>query len=75
MSLSRKDIHSWFRISHGSNKFVMNLNTNEREIPEVQIEESSIKLNANDFAFSFIEGKTKTTKKRTSWLFTKNRSF
>ena len=28
-SLNRDNTHSWVRISHGSNKFVMNLNTNE----------------------------------------------
>ena len=34
MSLSRDNTHSWVRISHGSNRFVMNLNNNETEIPE-----------------------------------------
>ena len=38
------------RISHGSNKFVMNLNNNEQEIPEVQLEEYALKLDAKDFA-------------------------
>ena len=38
MSLNRDDTHSWVRISHGSNKFVMNLNNNETEIPEDQLE-------------------------------------
>ena len=28
-SLNRDNAHSWVRISHGSNKFVMNLNSNE----------------------------------------------
>ena len=37
-------------ISHGSNKFVMNLNNNEQEIPEVQLEEYAWKLDAKDFA-------------------------
>ena len=50
MSLSRDNTHSWVRISHGSNKFVMNLNNNETEIPEVQLEEYAFKLSANDFA-------------------------
>ena len=40
----------WDRISHGSNKFVMNLNSNETEIPENQVEEYALKLNAKDFA-------------------------
>ena len=42
--------HSWVRISHGSNKFVMNLNNNETDIPEVQLGEYAFKLNAKDFA-------------------------
>ena len=65
MSLSRDNTHSWVRISHGSNKFVMNLNNNETEIPEDQLEEYALQLS---------KGKSKTTKKRTCWLFTKNRS-
>ena len=35
MSLNRDNTHSWVRISHGSYKFVMNLNNNEQKIPEV----------------------------------------
>ena len=50
MSLNRDSTHSWVRISHGSNKFVMNLNNNEQEIPEVQLEECALKLDAKDFA-------------------------
>ena len=50
MSLSRDDTHSWVRISHGSNKFVMDLNNNEAEIPEDQLEEYALKLCAKDFA-------------------------
>ena len=50
MSLNRDNTHSWVRISHGSNKFVMNLNNNETEIPEDQLEEYALKLNAKDFA-------------------------
>ena len=37
MSLNRDNTHSWVRISHGSNKFVMNLNNNVTEIPENQL--------------------------------------
>ena len=37
-------------MSHGSNKFLMNLNNNETEIPEVQLEECGLKLDAKDFA-------------------------
>ena len=49
-SVNRYNTHSWVRISHGSNKFVMNLNNNEQEIPEVQLEEHASKLDAKDFA-------------------------
>ena len=49
-SLNRGNTHSWVRISHGSNRFVMNLNNNEQEIPEVQFEEHALKLDAKDFA-------------------------
>ena len=49
MSLNRDNTHSWVRISHGSNKFVMNLNNNEQEIPEVQLEEYALKLDAKGF--------------------------
>ena len=49
MSVNRDNSHSWVRISHGSNKFVMNLNNNEQEIPEVQLEEYACKLDAKDF--------------------------
>ena len=37
-SANRDNTHSWARISHESNKFVINLNNNEQEIPEVQFE-------------------------------------
>ena len=50
MSLNKDNSHSWVRFSHGSNKFVMNLNNNEQEIPEVQHEEYALKLDAKDFA-------------------------
>ena len=50
MSLNKDNSHSWVRISHGSNKFVMNLNNNEQEVPEVQLEECALKLDAKDFA-------------------------
>ena len=48
-SLNRDNTHSWVRFSHGLNKFVMNLNNNETEIPEDQLEENALKLNAPDF--------------------------
>ena len=46
----RDNTHSWVRTSHWSNKFVMNLNNNETEIPEDQLEECALKLSENDFA-------------------------
>ena len=50
MSLNIDNTHSWVRISHGSNKCVMNSNNNEEEIPEDQPEKYALKLNAKDFA-------------------------
>ena len=50
MFMNEDNTHSWVRISHGPNKFVMNLNNNEQEIPEVQLEEYVLKLDAKDFA-------------------------
>ena len=70
-SLNRDNTHSWVTISHGSNKFVMNLNNNETKIPEDQLEECALKLDAKDFACRS-KAKSKTTKKRTCWLCTKN---
>ena len=70
-SLKRDNTHSWVRISHGSNRFVMNLNNNEQEIPEVQLEDYALKLDANDFACRS-KAKAKPTKKRTCRPFTKN---
>ena len=45
----RDNTHSWVRISHGSNKFVMNLNNNGTDIPEDHVE-YALQLNAKDFA-------------------------
>ena len=50
MSLNRDDAHFWVRISHGSNRCVMNLNNNDTEIPEDQLEEYALQLDAKDFA-------------------------
>ena len=49
MSLSKDNTHSWVRISHGSNKFVMDLNNDDTEIPEDQLEEHALQLDAKDF--------------------------
>ena len=37
-TLSGDNTHSWVRISHGSNKFVMDSNNNDTEVPEDQFE-------------------------------------
>ena len=50
MSMNRDNSNSWVRISHGSNKFVMNLNNNEQETSKVQFKECALKLDARDFA-------------------------
>ena len=49
-SLSRDNTHSWVRISHGSNKFVMDSNNNDTEIPEDQPEEQASQLDVKGFA-------------------------
>ena len=49
-SVNSDNNHSWVRISHGSNIFVMNLDDIEKEIPEVQLEEYALKFDAKDFA-------------------------
>ena len=49
--LSRDNSHSWFRISHGSNKFVMDLNNNNNtEVPEDQLKEQALQLDVKNFA-------------------------
>ena len=50
-SLSGDNTHSWVGISHGSNKFVMDSNNNDTEIPEDQPEEEALKLDVKDFAY------------------------
>ena len=49
MSLSRDNTDSWVKISHGSTKFVVDLNNNDTENPEVQLEECALQLDAKDF--------------------------
>ena len=48
LSLNRDNTHSWVRISHGSNNFVMDLNNNDTEIPEDQLEDQALQLDAKD---------------------------
>ena len=64
MSLSRDNTQSWVRISHGSNKFVMDLKNNDTEISEDQLEDQALQLDAKDFV-SPAKAKAKPTKKRT----------
>ena len=73
MSLVRDNSHSWVRTSHGSNKFVMNLNNNEHETSEDQLVEYAIKLNAKDFACRS-KAKAKPQRRELAGSFTKNRS-
>ena len=48
-SMHKDNSHSWVRISHGLNKLVTNLNSNEQETSEMQFEEYALKMNAGDF--------------------------
>ena len=49
-SLNGDNTHSWVRISHGSNKFVIDSNHNNTEIPEDLPEEQASQLKMKDFA-------------------------
>ena len=49
--VSERRQHSlWVRISHVTNKFVMDSNNNDTEVPEDQPEEQALQLNVEDFA-------------------------
>ena len=63
-SLSEDNSQSWVRISHGSNKFVIDSNHNNTEVPADLPEEQASQLIVKDFAYRS-KGKSKTTKKRT----------
>ena len=73
MSTNKDNSHSWVRNSHESNKFVMNLNNNEQEIPEVQLEEYAFKLDAKDFARRS-KAKAKAQRRESSGSSTRNLS-
>ena len=49
-SLSEDITQSWVRISHGSNKFVIDSNNNDTEIPEDLPEEQALQKKVKDFA-------------------------
>ena len=50
-SLSEDNTHSWVGVSHGSNKFAMDSNNNDTEVPEDQPEDQALQLNVKDFAY------------------------
>ena len=49
-SLSEDNTQSWVRISHGSNKFVIDSNNNDTEILEDLPEGQALQLKVKDFA-------------------------
>ena len=49
-SLSKDNTQSWVRISHGSNKFVIDSNNNNTEVPEDLTGEQALQLKVKDFA-------------------------
>ena len=49
-SLNEDKSHSWVRISHGSNKFVIDSNFNNTEVPSDLFEEQTSQLIVKDFA-------------------------
>ena len=49
-SLSEDNTQSWVSVSHGSNKFVIDSNNNDTEVPEDLLEEQALQLNVEDFA-------------------------
>ena len=49
-SSSEDNTHSWVRISHGSNEFVLDSNNNDTEVLEDLPEEQALQLKVKDFA-------------------------
>ena len=62
-SLSQHNSHSWVRISHGSNKYVVDSNYNNTEVPADLLEEKAFTIE-RESCCSQIKGKSKTTKER-----------
>ena len=60
-SLSEDKTQSWVRISHGSNKFVIDSNYNNTEIPAEPPEEQASQLIGKDFT---VRSKTKAKPQR-----------
>ena len=73
MSMNKDNTHPLVKISHGSKRFVMNLSNNETENSRRSARRFCVKTGCERFCMP-IKGKSKTTKKRICWLFTKNRS-
>ena len=63
-SLRKDNSQSWVRISHGSNKFVIDSNYNNTEVPAGSTWRTSVTTDCEGFC-SQMKGKSKTTKKRT----------
>ena len=63
-SLSEDNCHSWVRISHGSNKFVLDSNNNDTEVPEDLPEEQALQLDVKNFACRS-KAKTKPQRRET----------
>ena len=74
VSVNKDNSHSSVRTSHGSNKFAMKLNNNEQEIPEVQLEEDALELNAGDSA-SRSKAKAKPQKRDSASSFTRTNTY
>ena len=71
-SLSEDNTQSWVRISHGSNRFVMNSNNNDTEVLEDQPAEQALQLNVKDFAY---RSKAKAKPQRRDLLIIRQVSF
>ena len=58
-SLSEDNTHSWVRLSHGSNKFVIDSNHNNTEVPDDQPEKSSVATECEGFCIYRSKAKAK----------------
>ena len=66
-SVAQDNSQSWVRISYGTNKYVIDSNYNNTEVPADLPEEHALQLDAKDFACRS-KAKGKTTKKKTSTI-------
>ena len=69
----KDNTQSWVRISHGSNKFVIDSNHNNTEILADPHEEQASQLKVKDFA-ARSKAKAKPQRRETCWLFTEHHS-